>query len=60
PELALTEDQALAAYTSGVAYAAGLEGEQGRLLPGYRCDLTLVKDGRAVGTVIDGQLVDGG
>ncbi len=60
PELALTEDQALAAYTAGVAYAAGLEGEQGRLLPGYRCDLTLVKDGRVVGTVIDGQLVDGG
>ncbi|MGC1185535.1 MAG: amidohydrolase [Candidatus Dormiibacterota bacterium] len=54
PELAISEKGAIAAYTSGVAYAAGMESECGRLAPGYRCDLTVVEDGAVVATVVDG------
>ena len=38
-ENAVTAGQALRAYTEGPAVAAGLEGRQGRLLPGYDADL---------------------
>ena len=54
PELALTRRQALLAYTSGVALAGGVERQEGRLRPGYRCDLTVVRGGRVVATVVDG------
>ena len=57
PELALTETQALAAYTRGVAFAAGMERECGRLAPGYRCDLTVVRGTKVVATVVGGRLV---
>jgi predicted amidohydrolase YtcJ len=56
PELALTRAQALAAYSSGVAFAAGMEREVGRLRPGYRCDLTVVDQGRLVATVVGGRV----
>jgi predicted amidohydrolase YtcJ len=56
PELALTSRQAVAAYTAGVAYAAGMEKEVGRLRPGLRCDLTVASDGRPVATVVGGRL----
>ncbi|MGA8207757.1 MAG: amidohydrolase [Candidatus Dormiibacterota bacterium] len=59
PELALSEAGALDAYTVGVAFAAGLERECGRLAPGYRCDLTVVNGDRVVATVVDGRLVYG-
>lgn len=57
PELALSEAQAIEAYTSGVAFAAGMESECGRLAPGYRCDLTVVKEAQVQATVVDGILV---
>jgi len=57
PELALSAEGAVEAYTSGVAFAAGMESECGRLAPGYRCDLTVVDDGEVVATVVDGSLI---
>lgn len=57
PRLALSSEQALHAYSEGVAYAAGLEREQGRIAPGYRCDLTVLRAGRVVATVVGGRLV---
>jgi hypothetical protein len=59
PELALSEALALDAYTVGVAFAAGMERECGRLVPGYRCDLTIVSGHEVVATVVDGKLVYG-
>ena len=56
PELALTRAAAVRAYTWGVAYAAGMEHELGRLRPGYRCDLTVVDGDRVVATVVGGRL----
>lgn len=41
PEQGLTAAQALAAFTSGPAYASGLERTQGRLARGYVADLTV-------------------
>jgi predicted amidohydrolase YtcJ len=38
-ENAISAEAALRAYTEGPAVAAGLEGRQGRLLPGYDADL---------------------
>ncbi len=54
PELALTKREALRAYTAGVAFAGGVERHEGRLRPGYRCDLTVVRDSRVVATVVGG------
>lgn len=51
PELAVTRASALRAYTSGAAYAAGMEDEVGSLRPGKLCDLTVVDDGHVVATV---------
>jgi predicted amidohydrolase YtcJ len=56
PELALTPAQALRAYTSGAAYAAGMEDRLGRLRPGLLCDLTVVDEGRVVATVVGGEV----
>jgi hypothetical protein len=57
PELALSEARALEAYTTGVAFAAGMERECGRIAPGFRCDLTVVSDGQVVATVVEGSLI---
>ncbi|OLD58994.1 MAG: hypothetical protein AUI83_03585 [Armatimonadetes bacterium 13_1_40CM_3_65_7] len=56
PELALTRAAALRAYTSGAAYAAGVEGDLGALRPGKLCDMTVVDDGRVVATVTGGRV----
>lgn len=56
PRLALSKRDAIRAYTWGVSFAAGQERELGRLRPGYRCDLTVVRDGRVVATVVGGRL----
>ena len=56
PDLAISTASALRAYTSGAAYAAGMEREAGSLLPGKLCDLTLVDGGRVVATVVGGQV----
>lgn len=42
PELRLTVDEALRAFTIGPAYAAGLENEVGKLAPGYLADLVVL------------------
>jgi predicted amidohydrolase YtcJ len=56
PELALTRASALRAYTSGAAYAAGMEDEAGALRPGRLCDLTVIDGGRVVATVAGGRV----
>ncbi len=56
PELALTQASALRAYTSGAAYAAGMEDEVGALRPGRLCDMTVVDGGRLVATVAGGRV----
>jgi predicted amidohydrolase YtcJ len=56
PELALTRAAALHAYTRGVAYAAGMEAETGRLRDGMRCDLTVMARNKLIATVVDGRL----
>lgn len=60
PELALSRPEAVAAYTRGVAFAAGVERDEGRLRPGYRCDLTVVHRGRVVATVVGGRQIEPG
>lgn len=56
PELALTEAAALRAYTVDAAYAAGMEKDAGALRPGRFCDITVVRDGRVVATVVGGRI----
>lgn len=56
PELALTRASALRAYTSGAAYAAGMEDETGALRPGRLCDMTVVDEGRVIATVAGGRV----
>lgn len=51
PELALTQASALRAYTSGAAFAAGMENDVGALRTGRLCDMTVVDAGRLVATV---------
>jgi predicted amidohydrolase YtcJ len=52
PELAVTRTSALRAYTSGAAYAAGMEADLGSLRPGKLCDMTVVEDGRVTATIV--------
>ena len=42
PEQRLTMQQALQGYTSGAAYAAGMEDRSGKLAPGYFADLIVL------------------
>ena len=56
PDLALTRAAALRAYTTGAAYAAGMEDEVGALRPGRMCDLTVVDGGKVVATVAGGRV----
>jgi hypothetical protein len=42
PEQRISLEQALAGYTSGPAFAAGLENSLGRLAPGYAADLIVL------------------
>jgi predicted amidohydrolase YtcJ len=54
PELAVTRASALRAYTSGAAFAAGMEKDVGALRPGRLCDMTVVEDGQVVATIAGG------
>ncbi|GAB5413763.1 MAG: amidohydrolase [Congregibacter sp.] len=68
---ALSRDQALALFTEDAAYAAGMEGRIGRLLPGYDADFILVEENfftasredlwknKIIATVVAGELVYG-
>jgi len=42
PDQTLSGAEALAGFTDGAAYAAREEGERGRLLPGFRADVTVL------------------
>jgi hypothetical protein len=44
PHQRLSLDQALAGYTTGPAYAAGLENRLGRIAPGYLADLIVLPE----------------
>ena len=69
PQERLPIERALAAYTTGAAYAVGMERELGRLAPGYYADLTVLSEdilrgepetilaARVVATVLDGEVV---
>jgi predicted amidohydrolase YtcJ len=52
PELAISPASALKAYTTGAAYAAGIERDAGALKPRMLCDMTVVDGGRVVATVV--------
>lgn len=66
PEARLTVDEALRGYTTGPAYAAGLEQHLGRLAPGYLADLVVldrdlyrvlpdeIPELQVLGTMVDG------
>jgi predicted amidohydrolase YtcJ len=56
PDLAVSRAFALRAYTSGAAYAVGMEKDAGSLRPGKLCDMTVVDSGRVVATVVGGQV----
>lgn len=55
-ELALTRASALRAYTSGAAFAAGMENDVGVLRAGRLCDVTVVDAGRVTATVVGGRV----
>jgi hypothetical protein len=44
PELRLTVDEALHGFTTGAAYAAGMEDRLGKLAPGFLADLVVLDD----------------
>jgi len=54
PDLAVSRTAALRAYTSGAAFAVGMEKDIGTLRPGKFCDMTVVDEGRVVATVVGG------
>ena len=56
PELALSTAAAKRAYTSGAAYAAGMEKDLGTLRAGKLCDMTVIDDGHVVATVVGGRV----
>lgn len=72
PELRLSVDEALRGFTTGPAYAAGLEQRQGKLAPGYLADLVVldrdlyaipadeILETRVLATMVDGAWRFGG
>jgi predicted amidohydrolase YtcJ len=56
PELAITRAKALRAYTSGAAYAVGMESRLGSLRKGKLCDITIVDDGHVTATIAGGRV----
>jgi predicted amidohydrolase YtcJ len=56
PELALSTAAARRAYTSGAAYAVGMEKDLGTLRAGKLCDMTVIDEGRVVATVVGGRV----
>jgi predicted amidohydrolase YtcJ len=56
PDLKVSRASALRAYTSGAAFAVGMENDLSALRSGMLCDLTVVDDGRVVATVVGGRV----
>ncbi len=71
PAAKVTVDEALKAYTTAPAYAAGMESRLGRLIPTYLADLTVLDadpyevepdallEVKVIGTMVDGQWMYG-
>ena len=69
PEERISSEQALRAYTTGAAYAVGMEERLGHLAPGTYADLTVlaedvvgdeperIRDARVTHTIVDGRVV---
>ncbi len=55
-DLAVSRASALGAYTSGGAYAVGMERDLGALRRGMLCDMTVVDEGRVVATIAGGRV----
>jgi hypothetical protein len=55
-DLAVSRESALRAYTSGAAYAVGMEDDLGALHRGMLCDLTVVDEDRVVATIVGGRV----
>lgn len=55
-DLAVSRMSALRAYTSGAAFAVGMERDLGALREGMLCDMTVVDDGRVVATIVGGRV----
>ncbi|MBZ0298086.1 MAG: amidohydrolase, partial [Anaerolineae bacterium] len=72
PELRLTIDETLHGFTTGPAYAAGMESHLGQLAPGYLADLVIldrdlykadpdeILETEVIGTMVDGTWRYGG
>lgn len=72
PELRLTMDEALRGFTTGPAWAAGMENRLGKLAPGYLADLVMfdrdlyqipasdILETRVLGTMVAGEWRYGG
>jgi predicted amidohydrolase YtcJ len=56
PELAISKAKALRAYTSGAAYAVGMEQQAGSLRLGKLCDITVVDDEGVAATIVGGKI----
>ncbi|HZK74481.1 MAG TPA: amidohydrolase [Clostridia bacterium] len=56
PELAISRAKAMRAYTSGAAYAVGMERQLGSLRLGKLCDITVVDEGLVTATVVGGKV----
>ena len=56
PQLAISRAKAIRAYTLGAAYAVGMEQQVGSLRLGKLCDITVVDEGRAMATIVGGQV----
>ena len=56
PELALSRASALRAYTTGAAFAVGMETDLGGVKPGMLCDLTVIDDDGVAATIVGGRV----
>jgi predicted amidohydrolase YtcJ len=56
PELAVSTAVARRAYTSGAAYAVGMEKDLGSLRSGKLCDMTVVDETGVVATIVGGEV----
>jgi predicted amidohydrolase YtcJ len=56
PVLAVSPAAARRAYTSGAAYAVGMEKDVGSLRPGKLCDMTVVDEAGVVATIVGGDV----
>ena len=56
PELSVSRAAAVRAYTSGAAFAVGMEADAGALSKGMLCDMTVVDGDSVVATIVGGRV----